>query len=85
MNSERLMSMIRQVHLEMTRLEIRTKMEQLQNHLQSAINSPNENTQRAVEYLKSYIVTICAARPAPLGASPNPTLRSGFANRRAVR
>ena len=49
MNSERLVSMIRQVHLEMTRLEIRTKMEQLQNYLQSAIDSPNESTQRAVE------------------------------------
>ena len=49
MNSERLVSMIRQVHLEMIRLETRTKMEQLQNHLQSAINSPNENTQREVE------------------------------------
>lgn len=49
MNSERLVSMIRQVHLEMTQLEIRTKMERLQNHLQSAINSPQESTQRAVE------------------------------------
>ena len=49
MNSERLVSIIRHVHQELEQLEIRRKMEDLQNHLQSAINSPNEDTQRAVE------------------------------------
>lgn len=51
MNSERLVSIIRHVHQELEQLEIRSKIEDLQNHLQSAINSPNEHTQRAVEDL----------------------------------
>ena len=32
----------------------------------------------------SYIITVCAARHTSLGVSPNPPLRSGFANRQAL-
>ena len=63
MNTERLFTITKQVGEEISQIDLAKKMNQLQAHLQAAINTPNESTQRTVEDALTEIYNLLEKAP----------------------
>ena len=63
MNTERLHTLARELHTEITSMELVNLVTQLHDYLQGAINSPDEHTQRQVEAILNSLIASLEEAP----------------------